>query len=149
VSNIGVELEDVRGMVTAKVEAVHTLWCSANIWCSQGRGSDSRPLYLLVRHTVLHAAFFTLHGDPYLARTLLRRHGGYARRLRVRVQFWSKSLLTLSWSCRVRRQGMMESAWFISHPLQTNYIAILYSLSGGGSMIFLRPLDTSGTFKSF
>jgi hypothetical protein len=66
-------------MVTAKVEAVHTAWCSASMWCSQGRGSDSRPLYLLVRHTVLHAAFFTLRGDPYLARTLLRRHGGYAR----------------------------------------------------------------------
>jgi hypothetical protein len=63
-------------MVTAKVEAVHTVWCSASMWCSQRRGSDSRPLYLLVRHTVLHAAFFTLHGDPYLARTLLRRHGG-------------------------------------------------------------------------
>jgi hypothetical protein len=85
VSNNGVELEDVRGMVTAKVEAVHTVWFSASMWCSQGRGSDSRPLYLLVRHNVLHAAFFTLHGDPYLALTLLRRHGGYARRLRVRV----------------------------------------------------------------
>jgi hypothetical protein len=85
VSNNGVELEDVRGMVTAKVEGVHTVLCSASTRCSQGRGSDSRPLYLLVRHTLFHAAFFTLHGDPYLARTLLRRHGGYARRLRVPV----------------------------------------------------------------
>jgi hypothetical protein len=87
----------------------------------------------------------------------------------------------------------MESAWFISHPLQTNYIAILYSLSGrrfsdlstcnslgergkggrggtracstrsrylgdvarssslsaGTRFLTLRPLDSSGTFRSF
>jgi hypothetical protein len=51
-------------MVTATVEALHTVQCSTSMWCSQRCGSSSRPLYLLVRHPVLSAAHFTLHGEP-------------------------------------------------------------------------------------
>jgi hypothetical protein len=58
-ANSSVELENVRGVVTAEV-AEHTVRCSTSIWCSP-RGGYTSSLVCLLGYPIFLAA---LYEDP-------------------------------------------------------------------------------------